>query len=142
MGAPAPLSQSARRGTVRLLVAAVVAVVLAPAALGWLGDGARGDEYPQPVPQARCGPGARPETDIQGRVPRADYESGRVDRGYRCNTRAVSHVGRSGGFKVHRYTDRQLLAVQRCTSYRGEWPLPRQTRSVGYVCDSFSQTMW
>ena len=127
MGAPAPSNQSARkptrrstrsaigghdrpldrRGVVRVLVAGVVAAVLATAALVWLGDGAQGEEDPQPVPRARCGPGARPETDIQGRVPRADYTSGRVDLGYRCNTRAVSHVGRTGGFKVHRYTDRR-----------------------------------
>ena len=33
----------------------------------------------RPRPQADCGPGARPETDIQGRVPSADYASGRVD---------------------------------------------------------------
>jgi hypothetical protein len=58
------------------------------------------------VPRAVCGPGARPETDIQGRVPLADYESGRVARGYRCNARPIGHFGKTGGFKVHRYVDK------------------------------------
>jgi hypothetical protein len=38
-------------------------------------------------------------------VPKADYTSGRADRGYTCNTRQVSHQGTSGGFKTLRYTD-------------------------------------
>jgi hypothetical protein len=66
---------------------------------------ATGSSFPAPTPQAACGPGARPETDIQGRVPQADYDSGRVARGYRCNTEPVSHQGRTGGYKVLRYTD-------------------------------------
>ena len=66
---------------------------------------ATGSSFPAPTPQARCGPGSRPETDIQGRVPQRDYDSGRAAKGYRCNTRQVSHQGRTGGFKVLRYTD-------------------------------------
>ena len=58
------------------------------------------------VPAAKCGPGSRPETDIQGRVPKADYDSGRAARGYLCNTREVGHYGKSGGFKTLRYVDR------------------------------------
>ena len=61
--------------------------------------------FPAPVPKADCGPGARPETAAQGRVPQADYDSGRAARGYQCNARQVSHHGSSGGFKVQRYTD-------------------------------------
>jgi len=59
-----------------------------------------------PVPEARCGPGSRPETDIQGRVPKPDYQSGRAARGYLCNAREVGHYGKSGGFKTLRYVDR------------------------------------
>ena len=59
-----------------------------------------------PVPEARCGPGSRPETDIQGRVPTRDYESGRAAKGYTCNTRKLARFGNSGGFKVFRYVDR------------------------------------
>ncbi len=57
------------------------------------------------TPQAECGPGSDPEGDVQGRVPAADYDSGRTDRPYTCNTELVAHEGTSGGFKVHRYVD-------------------------------------
>lgn len=57
------------------------------------------------VPRADCGPGSRPETSIQGRVPAADYESGRAQKGYSCNTRRIGHYGSSGGFKTFRYVD-------------------------------------
>jgi len=36
-----------------------------------------------------CGPDALPETGLQGQVPRADQDSGRSRRGYRCNLRLV-----------------------------------------------------
>jgi hypothetical protein len=58
-----------------------------------------------PVPQGECGPGSRPETDLQGRVPAADYASGRVLEGYTCNAERVANLGQAGGYKVHRYTD-------------------------------------
>lgn len=61
--------------------------------------------FPSAVPKAKCGPGARPETSIQGRVPSADFASNRVARGYMCNTRQVSHFGTTGGYKAQRYTD-------------------------------------
>ena len=57
------------------------------------------------TPQAECGPGAKPETDIQGRVPTADYDNGRVKDGYQCNAEQVGHEGESGGFRVYRYVD-------------------------------------
>jgi hypothetical protein len=63
------------------------------------------------TPQAPCGPGSMPETDIQGRVPRADVESGRTAKGYTCNTEMAGSYtkpdqqGTVGGFKVERYTD-------------------------------------
>ena len=66
-----------------------------------------------PTPQARCGPGSMPETDIQGRVPRSDHESGRAAKGYTCNTELVGSYdkpdpkGSVGGFKVERYRDDQ-----------------------------------
>ncbi len=86
-------------------------VVLAALAVGLAGltlsgvMSATGSSFPAATPEATCGPGARPETTIQGRVPQSDYDSGRAARGYRCNTRQVSHQGRTGGFKVLRYTD-------------------------------------
>jgi hypothetical protein len=81
-----------------LLLAVLVAWPLAPPADGQPTDlsGTR---------QGPCGPGSEPEGDIQGRVPLADHESGRVDRPYTCNTELVGHHGSSGGFKVHRFVD-------------------------------------
>jgi len=57
-----------------------------------------------------CGDNAHPEI-TQGRVPLADYASGRAAEGYNCNATQVSHVGSSangtgasGGYRVYRYT--------------------------------------
>jgi len=97
--------EQAARPWRRLLVTSVVvgAVVAGALAAEAYDDEAR---VAVPVPEARCGPGSRPETDIQGRVPKADYQSGRAVKGYRCNTRQVGHYGKSGGFKTLRYVDR------------------------------------
>ena len=61
--------------------------------------------YAGPTPQLACGPGSLPETGAQGRVPKAEVDSGRAAKGYRCNTVQVSHFGATGGFQVHRYVD-------------------------------------
>ncbi|MBO9520906.1 MAG: hypothetical protein J7518_05155 [Nocardioidaceae bacterium] len=101
----------------------LVAVCLA---LGtWLVSGSSGAGVPAaapPVPRAHCGPGSLPETSTQGRVPKADYTSGRVARGYRCNTAQVSHQGSSGGFKTLRYTDAN---GHTCAFYDSTLTLPR-----------------
>ncbi|MGH8458202.1 MAG: hypothetical protein ACRESV_02525, partial [Nevskiales bacterium] len=66
---------------------------------------------PAATPRASCGPGSRPETGIQGRVSRAEHESGRAAEGYTCNTVLVGSytipnaIGTVGGFKVERYVD-------------------------------------
>lgn len=85
----------------------LVLALLCLVALGWQRTSSFADGYaaPPPVPAAHCGPGSRPETSIQGRVPAADYASGRASRGYLCNTATVGHLGRAGGFKTLRYTD-------------------------------------
>jgi hypothetical protein len=92
----------------RRLALVAIALGLAVTVVG-VGDlmSASGRAFPAATPQAPCGPGAREETDIQGRVPQSDYDSGRVDKGYLCNTREVAHQGRTGGFKVLRYRDSQ-----------------------------------
>src|SRR3954454_20746157 len=79
----------------------------------------RPDEPPLvPVPRAVCGPGAREETGIQGRISRADHESGLAAKGLRCNAVLVGQhtqekagqsgtiVGDVGGYKVVRYVDK------------------------------------
>ncbi len=93
-----------RPHVVRLL--AVLAVVALGATLMASTSNAKGDVSLAAVPRADCGPGSRPETSIQGRVPAHDYDTGRAQKGYTCNTRQVSHHGGSGGFKVLRYADR------------------------------------
>ncbi|HWJ81599.1 MAG TPA: hypothetical protein VNS55_05110 [Nocardioides sp.] len=87
-------------------VASGLAAVLVGSSLASaLADG--GSAVPEATPVAHCAPGSMPETSIQGRVPRADFTSGRAAKGYTCNTRMVSRHGRTGGFKVLRYTDAQ-----------------------------------
>jgi hypothetical protein len=59
-----------------------------------------------PAPRAKCGPGSIPEPGMQGRVAKEDVDAGRVDKGYRCNLTVVGSSGSTGGFRVHRYLDR------------------------------------
>ena len=99
----------ARLGLTAALVAAGAALVLPDGS-----SSAASEPTLAPTPQKACNAGSRPETSIQGRVPKRDYDSGRARRGYTCNTRLVSHIGASGGFKVHRYTD---AAGHRCVFY-------------------------
>jgi hypothetical protein len=73
------------------------------------------------TPRAKCGPGSRPETDRQGRVPLADYDSGRAARGYTCNAVQAGHVGATGGFKTFHYVDR---AGRSCAFYDGTLLFP------------------
>ena len=58
------------------------------------------------TPAARCDRGSLPEGGRQGRVPLADYTSGRAAKGYTCNTRVVARSGNSGGYRVERYHDK------------------------------------
>ena len=100
------VTRARRTPALRRLALVGAALVVGLGAVGLSGVlSATGSSFPAATPQAACGPGAREETGLQGRVPQADYDSGRAARGYRCNTRQVSHQGRTGGFKVLRYTD-------------------------------------
>ena len=54
------------------------------------------------VPRAQCAPGAKPEPDIQGRVP-----PGSAVNGLWCNMTLVAHEGNTGGFKTFDYVDAQ-----------------------------------
>ena len=54
------------------------------------------------TPRADCGPGARKEPGVQGRVP-----AGSASKGFICNLTLISHQGSAGGFRVHRYVDLQ-----------------------------------
>ncbi len=106
----------------RLLVVLVAALVVAGT---WTAVGSSGAAAPSvapPVPRAHCGPGSRPETSTQGRVPTRDYTSGRAAKGYLCNTRQVAHQGSSGGFKTLRYTDAR---GHTCAFYDSTLTIPR-----------------
>ena len=61
------------------------------------------DAYP-PTPGVPCDAGSLPET-TQGRVSKADVDSGRAAQGYTCNARELGHFGKTGGFRVESYTD-------------------------------------
>jgi hypothetical protein len=106
----------------RLVVALLVGTLTVSGALLVNSRQAEGYDYAQPVPEARCGPGARPEGRTQGRVPKRHYETGRAARGYRCNTRQVSRQGSSGGFKVLRYRDE---SGHTCAYYDSTLVFPR-----------------
>lgn len=89
------------------------------------------------TPRAKCGPGSLPETGRQGRVPTADYESGRAAQGYTCNAEQVGHYGRSGGFQVHRYVD---ATGRECAYYDSTLlfpndPVTTQSEPGTYVLD-------
>lgn len=88
----------------RIAAAVAVAGVVVGGSLAAADD----EIAPKAVPEAACGPGSRPETtELQGRVPKADFDSGRAQAGYTCNTEQVGRHGSTGGFKTLRYTDAQ-----------------------------------
>lgn len=115
-----------------LLVSA--ALLLVAATTGTLAS-ASAQEGPRAVavPTAQCGPGSRPETGLQGRIPPEDVASGRAAQGYTCNAVEVGFVPSSAGWRVERYGD--------CAYYNGEpggFPLFLATdplRAGTYVMD-------
>ncbi|GAA3543075.1 LVIVD repeat-containing protein [Nocardioides daeguensis] len=93
----------------RLGLAAVAATLVLAGAVVTAGS-SQADLSLSGVPRATCADDDLPETAEQGRVPAADYASGRAAEGYRCNTVEIGHHGKrsqlgSGGYKVQRYTD-------------------------------------
>jgi hypothetical protein len=67
-------------------------------ALAWIEPAAPagGGDGQEAVPAADCGPGSRPETGVQGQVPRVDRDSGRSRQGYQCNLELVGQYQGSG----------------------------------------------
>ncbi|RNL59965.1 hypothetical protein EFK50_21495 [Nocardioides marmoriginsengisoli] len=120
-----PNASAQRAAAVRRLLA--VAAVLLALVGGWAMSGSAAPALSTaPVPKAKCGPGSLPETSTQGRVPTADYRSGRVKKGYLCNTRQIGHQGSSGGFKTLRYTDSK---GRTCAFYDSTLTVPRDVVS-------------
>ncbi|MEA2476143.1 MAG: hypothetical protein QOC87_342 [Actinomycetota bacterium] len=58
-----------------------------------------------PTKDIACDQGSLPEK-VQGKAPKADFDSGRAAKGYYCNAREVSHYGKTGGYRVERYVDK------------------------------------
>lgn len=91
-------------------VLAVLAALVAPALLS-AAPPSSAQVVPVPpeaaegaVPRARCGPGSRPETGVQGQVPRADRDSGRSRQGYTCNVEVLGrYQGAGAGVVSARY---------------------------------------
>jgi hypothetical protein len=96
------------RRTALALAAVTALAVLLPAAPGLGAPPALQVTAPPATPQGPCGPGSKPEPDLQGRVP------GAAPDGYRCNIEVVGTHGPSGGFKVERYVD---AAGNECAFY-------------------------
>lgn len=111
-----------RRSRRVVLRSLATVTITAGLALTVTGSFAAPEQFAPSTPTATCGPGSLPETSTQGRVPKADFESGRAAKGYRCNTAQVSHQGASGGFKVIRYTDSQ---GNTCAYYDSTLALPK-----------------
>src|SRR5262249_17277265 len=50
------------------------------------------------VPAAQCGPGARPESGLQGQMTSAERFSAKASRAYRCNLELVGQFEGEGGY--------------------------------------------
>src|SRR6266550_4230722 len=111
-------------------VAASIALLFVSVAI-WSGVepaiGATGLDPYAATPSGPCGPGSRPER-IQGRVPLADFASGRAARGYTCNTEEVAHFGNTGGYRTYDYID---TAGHRCAFYDTTLLFPGNAASAG-----------
>ena len=99
----------------RTALAGFAAFAISTLAVTACGSGGSASPTPSPLPaatpKAACGPGSRPESGMQGRVPAAEIENGRAAEGYTCNTELIGSfvtpdsTGFVGGFKVERYVD-------------------------------------
>ena len=73
------------------------------------------------TPRAECGPGARPEPELQGQVPAG------ADTGFACNLSLVGHDGASGGYKALRFVDK---AGHECAYYDTTLLFPLNAASI------------
>ena len=108
------MRQSSRGPALRRLFVAVVALVAGYRRAEPVGRSVRHrHDVPGRDAAGTCrGPQDAPETDIQGRVPQADYTTGRCQRGYRCNTVEVATKARPVGSRC------SATATARATSAR------------------------
>jgi hypothetical protein len=86
-----------------LALTALLGAVVVPAGVSSANAPAH-QPYAGPTRDISCDKGSMPEK-VQGKAPKADYDSGRAAKGYYCNAREISHYGKSGGYRVERYAD-------------------------------------
>jgi hypothetical protein len=122
-----------RANALRAVVAALLLVGLGGVRLANAADPA---VDPGPTPKAQCGPGSKPETAEQGRVPAADFKDGRAAQGYTCNLELIGRDGSNAGFRVYRYID---TAGHECGFYDSGPLLPFQVflSSPGHTAGVF-----
>lgn len=99
--------------------------------------------FPGPVAPATCGPGSAPESGIQGRVPKADRESGRSAGGYSCNLELVGQDQGQGASWVNpsydhcAYVAQHFPSVERTPGVRvldvSDPAHPKQTATLSSV---------
>ena len=66
-----------------------------------------------PVPRADCGPGSSPETALQGQVPKAERDSGRSTKGYRCNLELLGrYQGEGSSWVSQSYRDCAYMSTR------------------------------
>lgn len=82
------------------------------------------------VPAADCGPGANPETGIQGQVPMTDRESGRSLEGYSCNLEKIGAAGQGEGASW------QFAWYDDCAYYGTLFTFERETEPGAVVIDA------
>lgn len=121
---PSPIT---RTGSVAMLVVVVGLLVaaLTPS------SGVRAQVEVDPgtgaaVSPAECGPGSRPESGIQGQVPKADRDSGRSQEGYQCNLEKI------GGHQHGEGASWQFAWYENC-GYYGTLDTAARTTSKGAV---------
>ena len=124
-----------RRAKTLRVLAATLLVGLAGGTVG-LAHAADPAVDPGPTPKAQCGPGSKPETAEQGRVPAADFANGRAAQGYTCNLQLIGRDGSNAGFRVYRYID---AAGHECGFYDSGPLLPFQVflTSPGHTAGVF-----
>ena len=99
-----------RLAPLAVVVATLAAATHVPVRANHLSGTPLGDGY-QAVPKATCGPGDRPETDLQGRVPPAERAAGFA--GVDCNVDLIGQYrGQGAGI--------QLASYEHCAYYHTE----------------------
>jgi hypothetical protein len=102
-----------------------------------------------PVPEARCGPGSRPEVEIQGRVPLAQRTSRRSQQGYECNLELMGRFQGEGSSWVsqsYRHCAYMSTRSPSDAEHPGVQVLdvsdPRQPRRVRTLTDPAMMATW